>query len=164
MKILSKNLLAACLLTLFGTAVMAQQPMMQPQQKTVEVSDSELATFAEVMPQVNTVQSSTQQEMVQAVKDNNMEVQQFNQMAQAQQSPNKEMDATEEEMKNFQAALSEVQQLQQELTTKMQKVVTDAGLTMNRYQQIAMAVNQDQELQQKVRSMMQPAGEDADQK
>lgn len=46
-------------------------------------------------------------------------------------------------------------ELQQEAQTKMQKAVTDSGLTVSEYQQIASLANQDAELRERIQEELQ---------
>ncbi len=93
--------------------------------------------------------------MVDAVKNNGLEVQEFNKIAQAQQDPNADAEVSDEEVQKFESAAQEVQTLQQDMQQQVETAVKQAGLDMNRYNELSLAVNQDPELRQKVEQMKQ---------
>lgn len=147
-------------ITIFLSATMVGQGG-QPMQMTFqmpEISDSTLRVFANILPQVNQMQMQSQQEMVKKVQESGLDVQRFNEIAQSQQNPNQPSDATEAEMKSFQAAMKEVQAIQKNMNAQLQQVITSNGMSVSRFQEIAQAVNSDKALQQKVQQMMGGSG------
>ncbi len=120
-----------------------------------DVSDGELGKFAVVFTETQTLNQQIQQEMMTAVQEEGLEVQRFNEIMEAQQDPNKEMDASEEEIAMFAAASQAIQEIQQEAQADIQKVISDNGLTVQRYQAIMMALRDDADLQQRLREQME---------
>ena len=76
-------------------------------------------------------------------------------MARFRIEANKKIPFTAEEEKAIENLMPKLQTIQQESQTVMQEKIKSAGLTMNRYQEIAQMIQQSPELQQKLQSMMQ---------
>ncbi|WBL24603.1 DUF4168 domain-containing protein [Zunongwangia sp. HGR-M22] len=139
-----------------GTAAVAQTPAMQQQQEVnVDVSDAELSKFAKAYQGLRMMNQQVNQKMMKTVQDGGMEVQRFNEIHQASQDPNKEVEASEEELEQHAAILSEIEGMQGEFQKKMETTIKDQGLTVERYQKLAMALQSDQELQSRLQKMMQ---------
>ena len=151
-----KVLMTAIILTGIAITGTAQQGLqLQQQQSSSEVSDKELKKFAGAMQQTQQVQQEYQQEMVDGISETGLEVQRFNELAQASQDPNAEVNASDQEMKQFNKAVEIVQKKQAEMQEEAQKAIDDSGLEPQRYQEIMAMVQQDQELQQRLQNMMQ---------
>ncbi len=154
-----RNLISGVfLLGIFATATVNAQssPMQQaPQQQKVDVNDAELEKFAEVFQQMRMVQQQAQQEMVEVVKDENIELKRFNEIHQASMNPNAEIETTPEEDKKYKAVVAELQTLQPKFQKEMEEVIANSDMTMERYQQLAMALRTDADLQKRLQEMMQ---------
>lgn len=145
--------------TVMGTfasfAQTPQLPQQQQQQPKVEVSDSELTKFANAFQGIRMVNQEAQQEMMQVVEEGGMDVQKFNEIHQASMDPAVEVEASEAELKKHQEITSELEEMQGTFQAKMEKVITDADLTLERYEQIAMGLQSDPELQERLRAVFQ---------
>ena len=119
------------------------------------ISDTEMEQFAGVFVELQSMNQQIQQKMMTAVQDEGIEVQRFNEIMNAQQDPNKEVDATEEELELFASAGQAIQQIQQKAQQDMQKVITESKLSLQRYQAIMAAVRNDSGLQQKLQEQIQ---------
>lgn len=138
-----------------GTAsVAAQSTNMQAQQQKVEVSDAELTEFAEVFQKMRMLNQQIQQEMMAVVKEKDFELQRFNEIHQAKMDPEKDIETTDKENKKYDAVVSELETIQPEFQQKMQTVIQDSDLSMERYQQLAMALRSDAELQKRLQEAM----------
>lgn len=155
--LLSKKLYSFILVfTMAASVAFAQVPQQMPQQQQdIDVSDGEINQFASVFVELQSMNQGVQQEMMSAVEEEGIEVQRFNQIMQAQQDPNKEVEANEEELQNFAKASQAVEQIQAKVQKQMEKVITENDLTVQRYQQIMMAVRTDTELQQRLQQKIQ---------
>jgi hypothetical protein len=155
--LLSKKLYSLILVfTMAASVAFAQVPQQMPQQQQeIDVSDGEINQFASVFVELQSMNQGVQQEMMSAVEEEGIEVQRFNQIMQAQQDPNQEVDANEEELQNFAKASQAVEQIQAKVQKEMEKVITENDLTVQRYQQIMMAVRTDTELQQRLQQKIQ---------
>lgn len=119
------------------------------------VSDADLKQFADAFMQVQEVDQQAQQEMVTAVMDKGMTVERFNELFQAQQNPAQEADATEAELSNYNEVMDEIMTIQENTQAEMEEKITDAGLTIDRYQEINLALQSSPELQQKLMEHLQ---------
>ena len=82
-------------------------------------------------------------------------MQKFNEIINAEQNSDQKTDATEEELKQFSAAYKAVEQIQNEAQQDMQKIITNNNLTIIRYQEILMAIQNNPELQQKLQQLFE---------
>lgn len=131
---------------------------MQPQQPVdTDVSDRELDQFVEATIRAQEIQIKSQNEMASRVEDEGISVERFNEIAEAQQKGQSEdeIGATSDEMDSFEKAMEAIQELNQEVQPEVEKAIEDEGISMNRFQEINMAIQQDQELQQQVRQRFQ---------
>lgn len=163
----------------FTAAAQMQQPQQQqqnPQQQTPQpqqpggtdsesaeekYSEGELEKFVEVVQQVMPLQKEKEQEMVEEIKGAGLTVDRFNEIMQTQQGAapgqakgGEEKEVTEDEKASFQEASQNVKSIQKEMQTEVKQKIQDAGLTLQKYQEIMMAYQQDPNLQQKVNGMM----------
>ncbi len=133
----------------------------QMPQETIEpadpasISDTELEQFAGVFTKLQTMNQQIQQKMATAVEEEGIEVQRFNEIMNAQQDPNQEVDATEEELEKFAAAGQAIQEIQQSSQQDMQKVITDSELSLERYQSIMATLQNDAGLQERLQEKIQ---------
>ena len=145
-------------LTILGsTAVFAQiqqLPQLQQQEK-VEVSDAELNQFAKAFQGISIIGQESQQEMVQVVQEEGMEVERFSELHEATLNPQVEVEATTEEKEQHKKIVSKLEVMQASMQKKMEKTITDAGLSLERYEQIAMGLQADRELQQRLKAVLQ---------
>jgi len=135
------------------TGIYAQFPQQQAQ--PTEVSDGELEHFADALSTIKIIEQQVQNKMVSAVQKSGIEIQRFNEIFEASQNPDKEVDASDEEYEQFNKAKEAIGEIQGEAQKDMQKVIKDNELTVNRYRQIMMAVQNDSELQQKLQEEME---------
>jgi hypothetical protein len=143
---------------IFGTTLFAQppqQPQQMPQQQTSDVSDKEVELFANSFQKVQQVNQQSQEKMVGAVEKEGLDVQRFNEIQQAQQDPNQDADASEKEMETFDAAMRQLQVIQNQAQQEMQEKITEEGLTIERYQEIISMVQNDVNLQKRLEEHME---------
>lgn len=142
--------------TLMGSmgAIAQTQPMPQQPKVEVDVDDQELAKFADAYQGLRMVNQEAQQKMVKVVENEGFEIQKFNEMYQTSMNPNKELDATEEEMKKYKATVQKIEGMQGEFQEKMEEVITGQGLSLDRYEKLAMALQSDPEMQQRLQQML----------
>ena len=126
----------------------------QEQGQQVDVSDEELGKFANAYKQMQVMGQQAQQKMATTVEDEGMDIQRFNEIHQATMDPSKESDATEEEMAMHEKIVTKLDTMQKDFQDKLTKVVENQDLSMDRYQQIATALQNDTELQQRLQKML----------
>ncbi len=120
-----------------------------------DISDQELKQFANAFQQVRMINQSSQQKMIKAVQDEDLTVERFNIINQAEQNPNKEVEATDDELKKYKTAIQSVEALQAEVQKQLQSKIQEAGLSVQRFQQISALLQNNKELQQRLSTLMQ---------
>ena len=98
---------------------------------------------------------SSQEKMMKAVKDEELTIERFNLINQAEQNPNKEVETTDDEMKKYQKAMEAVEKIQKNVETELQSKIKEIGLTISRFQEIANKIQSDKALQQRLAETMQ---------
>jgi len=119
-----------------------------------KVSDAELNKFAIAFQEVQTENQKVQEEMKALITDNGLEVQRFSAIQQQTTNPDQEVDATKEEKESFKMIMGEITKMQPMIEARMGGVVTDAGMTVERFQAIGNSLQTDQELQQRLQAIM----------
>lgn len=132
-----------------------QQPTLQQEAPDVNISDQELESFVKAAVKVEELQKESEGKMVKAIQDEGLEPNRFVEINTIQQNPaaDTENAVSEKELDNYNKALEEVQSIQQGVQTEQIKVIEQEGLDVNRYVQIAKAVQQDPGLMKKVQDM-----------
>lgn len=132
-----------------------QMPGQMQQPQDIEVSDQEIQKFVDAAQQVQQLNMQMQQEVSKTVQDEGMETQRFNEIHRAQQSQQQgQAGASDEEMQQYQNILDQLEQMQTGAQEDMQKAIEDAGLSMQRYQQIARSAQQDTTLMKRLQEAM----------
>ena len=126
-----------------------QDQMMQAE----DVTDEELTQFVSAMEHMQVINQSAQQEMVGALQQGGMEVERFSEIMQSQQDPNQPANATTEEMEKYAAVNQSLEKIQISAQQEMEEKIVEAGLTLDRYQEIGATIQSSPELQQKLQSM-----------
>lgn len=143
------------LILALGVVSINAQNTPMPQQQKVEVNDAELAKFGDAFQKMRMANQEAQMKMMKIIKDSGMELQRFNEIHQAQQNPDNDADMTSDEQAKYKEIVAELQALQPTFQKRMQDILSESGLSMERYQQLAMALQTDKELQQRLRETMQ---------
>ncbi len=153
----TQRLIFSSLLSLFFISIAANL-FAQGQQMPMKTdfSDEELKNFISVNEEVVKVQQEAEQEMMQVIdSEDGITVERFNEIAQAQQNPDMEVNIGDEEMMAFRNAAQKVMDVQRETEAEVAEVVEEEGMAFEDYRQIMMAYQQDPELQQRIQSMIQ---------
>lgn len=149
--------------TLFMTnpAVVAQQqqfpPQQSPQQQNVDVSDEELIAFAQVAKKVDSINQQATQQMVETVRDNDLNVEKYNQIVQQLQSTEDtdQLDEDEKVVERVIQTSNEIGNIQATTQEKTHTAIQNEGLSPNRFEMILQLVNQDPEMQQRFNELNQ---------
>lgn len=120
-----------------------------------KVSDDELKQFVTVAQKAQAMNQESQQEMVKAVEEKGLDVQRFNEIRQAEQDPNKDVDANAEELKKYASANASIEKIYIGVQEKIEANIEKEGLSMTRYQEIATTVQSSPELQEKIQKLIQ---------
>lgn len=139
-----------------STAMFAQtQPETQQQQEQTEITDAELTKFVKALESIQMVTQQAQQEMIGVVQKEGMEIQRFNEIHQAAMNPEVELEATPEEITKHKEIIEQLETMQVNVQQQMEKLITDQGLSLEKYEQIAMKLQSDTQLQQRIQQMLQ---------
>ncbi|WP_421802524.1 DUF4168 domain-containing protein [Flagellimonas sp.] len=123
-------------------------------QEQVEVTDAELNKIASAFQGIQKVNMEAQQEVMKKVEESGFDANRFNELYQASASPEKTVDTSDEEKERFGKVMNEIQQMQVGFTEKIEKIISNEGMSIERYQTIAMALQNDTELQGRLRTML----------
>lgn len=140
-----------------ATTAMSQEPvqvMPQQEQQTTDVSDKELGQFAEVYMEIQAENEKFQGEAMGLIEKEGMEVDRFNELANAQNNPDQEIDADEKEMEKLAVIGTKIQEIQTDFQSRVMTMIEKGGLSMDRYQEVFLAVQQDPVLQQKLGALI----------
>jgi len=132
-----------------------QMPGQMQQKQDIDVSDAEIEKFVNAVNAIQSINQGAQQEMSKKIQDEGMNPRRFQEIQRAQQSQQQNANATDEEMKQYQNIMKEMEAVQSGLQEDMKKAIEDAGLTMQRYQQIANAAQNDTSLMQRIQTKIQ---------
>ena len=118
------------------------------------VSDTELESFATALQDVQEIRQGMAEETQQAVGESPLEQQRFEEIYGARQSGGQQdAGTTDAENRQFEELMSQIQQIQQQSNEEMVQAVEDEGLSVQRFNEIAQAIQQNPELQQEFREM-----------
>lgn len=120
-----------------------------------DVSDEDLETFVAVYQEVQAENQKLQQGMTEIIQKEGMDIQRFNEIYEASASPEKEVEATDEELETHAKVVEEIEQAQTDFQAKVVKLIEKEGMTLDRYQEVFAQLQTDQELQQKFSELMQ---------
>ena len=148
------------LLALFSLLVLpiaAQEFTPQEPEADVDVSDAELDDFVDALLAIQDINENAQGSIVAAVEDEGLSVDEFEHIYQAHNMGDEGIidSLSDDEERKFQAALDEVMDIQQESQIEMQEVVNDLGFEVERFNEIAMAMQMDQSLQMRIQERLQ---------
>ena len=147
---LTRKKIAGMLLMLFisTTAVMAQT-----EQKSV--SDEEISKFAVTFQKMRMMNQEVQKQLSEIITKEGMEIPRFNEIHKASLDPAVTVETTDEEQKKYEKVIGELEKMQVSFQQQMEEMITDGGLTPERYQQIAAQLQTDPELQERLRAELQ---------
>ncbi|WP_437395124.1 DUF4168 domain-containing protein [Flagellimonas lutimaris] len=123
-------------------------------QEQIEVTDAELNKIASAFQGIQKVNMEAQQQVIKKVEESGFDANRFNELYQASASPEKAIDASDEEKERFGKVMNEIQQMQAGFTEKIEEIISNEGMSIERYQTIAMALQSDTELQGRLRTML----------
>lgn len=146
MRIIS-GLLPLFIILLCGTSTFAQTEQ--------NISDKEIKQFTSAFQEIQAIDQQAQQEMAKKVENSGLNVQRFNEIQQAEQFPDQEVEATDEEMEKYQSANKELEKIQTNAQQQMTEKIESEGLSINKYQEIANRLQSDPELKKRIQEEMQ---------
>jgi len=84
-----------------------------------------------------------------------LEIERFNEIYEASMSPDKEVEATNDELQKQQQAMKSIEAAQSEFQGKVTQLIKNEGFTLEKYQQVFAQLQSDEELQKKFSELMQ---------
>lgn len=131
---------------------MEQQPTAQ-----IDVSDDELEQFVEISTELQGIQMESQQDMVAIVENEDLSLDVYNQIAESRHmgQSDEDLDVSAEEMEKYERASEGIAQVEIEVEAEMEEKIEEHGMSMDRFREINIAMQQDPEMQQRVQQMMQ---------
>lgn len=138
-----------------GTATFAQTPQLPQTQESqqVNISDAELEKFAQTVQALQIAEQESQKKMIAVVEAQDLDIEKFNEIHQAKMQ-NLEVTASEADQKKHDQAVDKLEEMQPEIMKMMETIIITEGLTMERFQQIAAAMQSSPELQQRLQQLM----------
>lgn len=120
------------------------------QSAAADVSDQELEQFAAALENVQSIRQEMVQETQGVVADSSLEESRFQEMYRAENGgPAPSEQPSDAEQEEFASVMQQIQTIQQESNQAMVSAVEDEGLGVQRFNQIAQAIQQSPELQQR---------------
>lgn len=138
----------------------AQQQQSYQQQEIPETiredfSQKELQSFVKANEKIMLIQQESEQKMLKAIEDEGMTVDRFTEILESQKNPEKESNASEQELQSFnkvaQFIINESQKTQMQLMTTLEQ----EGMDVNTYQDILYAYQQSPNVQDKIHKIEQ---------
>ncbi len=147
-----KGLLAATLMLGAPAAAVAQaQETPAPAQAApVEVSETQIDRFVSAYQAIQTIQQSVQAELVSAVEAEGLTVDDYNAIAEAQQSPETVAEVAPDQAAQFAAAAEQVATLREAARGEMQAAIEAENLSIDEFEQILAQARQDPALQAEI--------------
>ncbi|WP_069132125.1 DUF4168 domain-containing protein [Rhodohalobacter halophilus] len=136
--------------------VQQQQPQMPDLPSNEDVSDEEIEMVASAINELGPIQVEAQEKMAEAVEEEDITFERFQQMMMAMQNPQMadQVNITDEEMSKLQTLQPALMEIQSETDEKMIAKIEENGLTIERYQGIVMAAQQDEQLRNRVEALL----------
>ena len=157
MRKINSAMILLLVFTLFPGTLLAteKQEIQKENVLQQEITDAELQKFATAFLGMRQVDENARLEISQMIKDHGMEIERFNEIYQAKMDPSAELDLSEQVEKKYQEISEQIQQMQNEYGKEKENTITDAGMTVERFQQIATQVQNDPELKKRLVSALQ---------
>jgi len=142
---------------MFAQVQQQQQQQMPDLPASSDVSDEEIEMVASAINELGPIQVEAQEKMQEAVEGEDITFERFQQMMMAMQNPQMadQVDITDEEMATLQTLQPTLMEIQSEADKKMVDKIESSGLTVERYQNIVMAAQQDEELRARVEALLE---------
>ena len=123
-----------------SSVVFAQLPDQIPAQHHPDVTEAELEQFAMVFRDVQNIDQQVQEDMLEVVLEEGMEVDRFNEYLISLEDTLVEFHASEDELVQLNKVVEKIEEVQNEALKDIDRLITDYNLTVERYQEIAAAI------------------------
>lgn len=121
-----------------------------------EFTVEELEQFANVIPDLQTIQTAAQANVVTVVEDSGLTAERFNEIAEAQASGEsaEAVNVSSEEQAAFEVVTGEIEQIESDFLSQREELLEAEGLTVERYQELLAAVQSDPNLLQQIEALL----------
>lgn len=116
------------------------------------VSNEELIMFMEIMNSLQPAGEAAQQEMANAVTSENMTIDEYMAVEQAKMNP--EAEISDEDLKKYAKASAKVEKIQAENKAKMEKMIEEQGMSVQKYEIILAAVQTNPAMMEQIQMLM----------
>lgn len=120
----------------------------------IDVSQEELEQFAAALEEVQTIRQEMVENTQGAVADSSLDESRFQELYRSDQGgPAPSEEASDQEQAEYDRVMGEIQQIQQQSNEEMVEAVQGEGLEVQRFNQIAQAIQQSPDLQQRFQEL-----------
>lgn len=138
---------------LAGSIAISQTQEPSQQQQQVTVPDSELQMFAKAYQGIQVAQQDAQRKMIAVLEEEELEIETFNKIHQAKMQ-NQEVEAPQADVQKHAKAAEKIEKMQPAIQAEMEKIIVDANLTVEKYEQIAGALRSNPDLMKRLQKLM----------
>lgn len=124
----------------------------QPKAKA-NVSDEDLKEFASVYTKVQAEGQKAQEKMAAVIEKDGMKLDRFNEI-QTAKLKNEKSDATPDEIKTFDKITGDLNAMQPDIQKGMETIIKSSGMSVEKFQAIASAIQTDQDVQARFQKIM----------
>jgi len=117
------------------------------------VSNEDLVTFMEIMTSLQPAGEAAQREMMDAVSSENMSVDEYMMIEQSKMNP--EADIPAADMAKYEKASAKIEKIQANNKTKMEKMIEDKGMSVQKYEAILGAVQSNPAMMDQIMQIME---------
>lgn len=129
-----------------GGAATAQVPETAPAPQA-QLSAAQIDSFVSAYRTIQTIQEETQSDLIMAVESQGLSVEDYNRIAEAQQSPEMAAAIPANETEQFVAAVEQVQAIRAEAQADMESAIQAENLTLEEFGQILTLAQQNPQVQ-----------------
>lgn len=119
-----------------------------------KVSEKDLQSFVEVNKKMFSIQTELEKQMIQAIEDNGLTVERYVEIAMKEDPAERAKAASEDELAKVEKVTQKVESINEDLQKKGLEVITKQGLTPEKYEEIAMSLQNSPENQKRYNEMM----------
>jgi len=128
----------------------------------IRLSDEDIASFVQVNHRMIAIQNELEERMVKVIEEHGLTIDRYVEIALSSQSPELASYVTDEETRKITKINEKVEELNKELHEKSLVVIAEAGLSMERYEEIANALQNSEPSQKRYVELMEELlGQDA---
>lgn len=162
-------LVFGCICFLPAAAVWAQEqesiPEPETEQQTAptpqpsiemreDFSDNELKSFVKANERVTVIQLEAEQTMIQAIEEEGLSVERFNEILEQQRDPTRGGETSAEELQSFNKAAQMILDENVRIEQQMTSSIEEEGIDIETYKQIMLAYQQSPQVQDRVNKMV----------